>query len=69
MVAQKAVGFEQVLLEVHKKILFIIKLLKRGVEVGVLLMLRAMHFFRIVVLFFRPLYLCFVQVQVSSGGC
>ena len=45
MVAQKAVGFEQVLLEVHKKILFIIKLLKRGVEVGVLLMLKTMHFF------------------------
>ena len=54
---------------VHKEILFIIKLLKRGVEVGVLLMLRAMHFFHTSSSLFGHLYLCFVQVEVSSGGC
>ena len=51
---------------VHKEILFIIKLLKGEVEVGVESIVFVLTS---VDLFSRHLYLCFVQVEVSSGGC
>ena len=55
---------------VHKEILFIIKLLKGGSRSRSALDVEGnAFFFTLVVLFFDHLYLCFVQVEVSSGGC